>query len=387
MKIFFLDQTGKLAGAERVLLDLVKPHKQKCLVGLFEDGLFQELLTQQNTPVTVLARQPIEVKRESNLFQGISSLGQFVPLLLKTVKLSRNYDLIYANTPKAMVIGALASALSNRPFVYHLHDILTLEHFSATNRRLLVTLANRFAHKVIAVSQAAGNAFINAGGNADLVKVIYNGFEASKFQGYESQRDKVRQELDFADKFIVGHFCRLSPWKGQDILLKALTHCEGNIVAVFVGDALFGEKEYAAKLQQQVIDLDLTSRVKFLGFRRDVPRLMTGCDLVAHTSTAPEPASRVLVETMLSGKPLVASKNGGTMELVQEDKMGWLFPAGDSLALAQTIEERYQQPQHTAHIAIQAQTMASNLFKLEKNQQQITSLLQKVISDRQTKSL
>ncbi len=379
MKVLFLDQTGKLAGAERVLLDLVKPYKQECLVGLFEDGPFRELLAEQNTPVTVLARKPNEVKRESSLLQGVSSLGKFIPLLLKTIKLSRKYDLIYANTPKAMVIGALASALSDRPFVYHLHDILTPDHFSSTNRRLIVTLANRFASKIIAVSQAARNAFVEAGGKAELVEVIYNGFEPSKFQGYEPERDTVRQELGFDDKFIVGHFCRLSPWKGQDVLLKALTHCADDIVAVFVGDALFGEEEYAAQLQQQVKDLNLESRVKFLGFRRDVPRLMTGCDLVAHTSTSPEPASRVLVETMLSGKPLVASRIGGTTELVQEEKMGGLFPSGDPVALAKIINERYQQPEQTAKIAIQAKNMASSLFRLEKNQQEVTNLLSGVI--------
>lgn len=379
MKVLFLDQTGKLAGAERVLLDLVKPYQQECMVGLFEDGPFQELLTKQNTPVTVLARKPIEVKRESSLLQGISSLGKFIPLLLKIVNISRNYDLIYANTPKAMVIGALASALSDRPFVYHLHDILTPDHFSSTNRRLIITLTNRFASKVIAVSQAARNAFIEAGGKAELVEVIYNGFEPSQFQGYESQRDAVRQELDFEDKFIVGHFCRLSPWKGQDVLLEALNYCPDDVVALFVGDALFGEEEYVAQLKQQVKNLNLESRVKFLGFRRDVPRLMTGCDLVAHTSTSPEPASRVLVETMLSGKPLVASRNGGTTELVREDKMGWLFPSGDASALGKIINERHQQPEQTAKIAIQARAMASDMFKLEKNQQEVTKLLEEVI--------
>ena len=380
MKILFLDQTGKLAGAERVLLDIVKPYGANCLVGLFEDGAFRELLEKQNTPVTVLASKPIEVRRESSLLQGINSLGKFVPLLMKIVNLSRDYDIIYANTPKAMVIGALASAIAKRPFVYHLHDILTPEHFSSTNRRLLVTLANRFATEVIAVSQAAQEAFIAAGGKAELVKVIYNGFEAEKFQGFTAERDSVREELGFADKFVVGHFCRLSPWKGQDVLLKALSHCPEEVVAVFVGDALFGEEEYAARLQEQVKQLNLSHRVKFLGFRRDVPRLMTGCDLIAHTSTAPEPASRVLVETMLAGKPLIASRNGGTMELVEENKMGWLFPSGDDRALAEIIKRCYQQPEYTARMAASGQQMASDRFRLEKMLQQLDKTLQEVVT-------
>jgi glycosyltransferase involved in cell wall biosynthesis len=379
MKILFIDQTGQLAGAERVLLDIVKLYGENCLVGLFEDGPFRELLTQQNTPVAVLASKPIQVKRESSLLQGLSSLGKFIPLLLKVIKLSRNYDLIYANTPKAMVIGALASAFSDRPFVYHLHDILTPEHFSATNRRLIVTLANRFATKIIAVSQAAREAFIAAEGKAELVEVIYNGFQADKFQGYESERETIRQELGVADKFVIGHFCRLSPWKGQHVLLKALAHCPENTVAIFVGDALFGESEYVQELDEKIAQLGIEDRVKFLGFRCDVPRLMAGCDIIAHTSIAPEPASRVLVETMLAGKPLIASRNGGTVELVEENKMGWLFPPGDDLALAQIINKCQQEPEYTAQVAAAGQKIASDRFKLENTLQQVDRLLQEVL--------
>ena len=137
MKILFLDQSGKPAGAERVLLDIAKPYRHKCLVGLFENGSFKELLEKQNIPVQILAQQAIEVRRESNFLQSLTSVNIVIPLIIKAVQVSREYDLIYVNTPKAMVVGSVASLLTGRPLVYHLHDILTEEHFSKANRTLL----------------------------------------------------------------------------------------------------------------------------------------------------------------------------------------------------------------------------------------------------------
>ena len=92
-------------------------------------------------------------------------MGQLIPLVLKAAQLIRDCNLIYANTQKALVVGAMASLLSRRPLVYHLHDILSLEHFIATNLRLAVMLANRFASLVIANSKATQSAFVTAGGN------------------------------------------------------------------------------------------------------------------------------------------------------------------------------------------------------------------------------
>ena len=76
---------------------------------------------------------------------------------------------------------------------------------------------------------------------------------------------------------------------------------------LLVGDALFGEYEYLEQLHHQVKRLGLGDRVHFLGFRSDIPQLMSLCDLIAHTSTAPEPFGRVIVEGMLCGKPVVAA--------------------------------------------------------------------------------
>jgi glycosyltransferase involved in cell wall biosynthesis len=357
------------------LIDIAKPYRDRALVGLFADGSFKNLLQQNHIPVEVLTTQAIQVQKESNFIQGLKSLGQLIPLMTKVVKKAHEYDLIYANTQKALVVGAIASYFSGRPLVYHLHDILSPEHFSRTNLRIAVNLANSFASLVIANSQASKTAFIKAGGRQNIIQVVYNGFEPKTYQIDESTINKLQQDLGFAGKFIVGHFSRLAPWKGQHILIDAIAKCPPQVTAILVGDALFGEQNYVQQLHQQVAKLGLENRVKFLGFRSDIPQLMSACDLVTHTSTSPEPFGRVIVEAMLCQKPVVAAKAGGAMELVEHGLNGFLVTPGEPQELAQVITTCLQETEITATIAKNARITASERFNIATINQQIAQLL------------
>lgn len=379
MKILFVDQSGNLGGAELCLIDTAKPYRDSCLVGLFADGPFRDLLEQQYIPVQILGTQLIQVHKGSSLVQGLSSVSLLLPLVAQVVQISHEYDLIYANTQKALVVSALASFLSRRPLVYHLHDILSVDHFSKINRYIAVTLANRFASVVIANSKASQAAFVEAGGRLDITEVIYNGFEPELYWSNESNLSHLRQQLGGEGQFLVGHFSRLSPWKGQHVLIEALAHCPKDVVAILVGDALFGEQDYVQHLHQQVIALGLEERVRFLGFRSDIVQLMKVCDLITHTSTAPEPFGRVVVEAMLCGRPIVAAEAGGVIELVEQGLTGWLVPPGDPHKLAEVITTCRNQPEYTATIARQAQRQASQRFDLTAINQQISQLLERTV--------
>ncbi|MBV6621992.1 MAG: glycosyltransferase family 4 protein [Rivularia sp. (in: Bacteria)] len=377
MKILFLDQSGKPGGAELCLIDIAKPYQKNCLVGLFADGSFKDLLEKHDIPVEVLTNQAIQVKKESSLSQGLASMTQLAPLIAKVVKISRNYDLIYANTQKALVVAAIASFFSRRPLVFHLHDILSAEHFSKTNRTISVNLANR-ASLVIVNSQASKKAFIEAGGKAELVEIVYNGFEPQKYINNRIEINQVRKQLELEDKFIVGHFSRLAPWKGQHILIEALAKCPPEVTVILVGDALFGEQDYVKQLHQQIDSLQLQNRVKFLGFRNDIPLLMAACNLVAHTSTSPEPFGRVIVEAMLSGTPVVAAASGGAVELVESGVNGFLSTPGNPQELTEIIETCLSDKQKTDAIAQKAKDSASQRFHVANINQQIALLLQQL---------
>ncbi len=380
MKIFFLDQSSKLGGAELCLSDIAQPFSANSLVGVFTEGAFPDHLRQLNIPVKILAQQDLQVKKNSGVLAGLQNLGRLIPLVVTATQLSKGYDLIYANTQKALVVGAIASKLSGRPLVYHLHDIVSPDHFSATNRRIIVAMANQAA-LTIANSQASRDAFLAVGGRAERVRVVYNGFRPETYQTVETTQARMRRELGLEGKFVVGHFSRLAPWKGQHVLIDAIAQCPENVVALVVGDALFGEDAYVTQLNQQIQALNLQDRVKFLGFRSDIPALMGACDVVTHTSTAPEPFGRVIVEAMLCQRVPIASAAGGATELIDHGKTGWLCPPAQPQKLAELILNTYKQPEEAIAMATAAKTHASTTFNLDHTNQQIRELLNNMVAD------
>jgi glycosyltransferase involved in cell wall biosynthesis len=115
-----------------------------------------------------------------------------------------------------------------------------------------------------------------------------------------------------------------------------------------VGDALFGEQDYAAQLQQMVAALGLEGRVHFLGHRSDVPKLMQAVDAMVHPSIDPEPFGRTLVEAMLSGVPVIATDAGAAPDILERGRAGTLIPPADPRALAAAIASVLARPDQLA---------------------------------------
>lgn len=381
LKILFLDQSGRIGGAELSLGDIAKAYRDNCLVVLFQEGNFQQYLDSKSIPVITLTISPIKVRKKSNIWEILSSLKTIFQLIKTIFKLVHQYDLIYANTPKALVVGACVSLLSRRPLIYHLHDILSSDHFSWINRYVAVQLANHCTALVIANSQATQTAFIAVGGDPSKSAVVYNGFEVQKYRVSLSNLSQLKKELGLEKKFIIGHFSRLSPWKGQHLLLMALVQCPQEVAVIFVGDDLFSEEYYQTYLLKLVKELGLKERVKFLGFQNNVIPWMQLCDLITHTSILPEPLGRVIIEAMLCGKPVIASNAGGATELIEQYQTGWLVAPGNAEKLAQMIINIQNNLPMAKAIATTAQIQASQKFDLETINQQIIGLIEQTITN------
>jgi glycosyltransferase involved in cell wall biosynthesis len=375
MRILFLDQSGKPGGAELVLLDLAQHFKADCLVGLFVDGSFRQMLADRQIPVEILHHETIAVNKDSGLWRGIQSLKQLLPMMQRVIQLAQTYDIIYANTQKALVLGTIVSKITGKPLVYHLHDIVSDDHFSAFNKRLIILCAKQ-AKLIMTNSQASRDAFIAAGGQTNNLAVVDCGFDLNQYTNLQTQAQQIRQELNLAGKFAIGHFSRLSPWKGQHLLIEALKNTPENTVALLVGDALFGETTYVEQLHQQVQQLGLSDRVHFLGFRHDIAALMSACDLVTHTSTAPEPFGRVIIEAMLCETPVIAADAGGASELIDHEQTGWLSQPGDIPALVNNIQACYHQSADERNALIQsAKTFSQQRFQLDIMNSRVAQLL------------
>jgi glycosyltransferase involved in cell wall biosynthesis len=379
VKLLFLDQTAELGGAELSLFSEVTNLPHVSLVLLFEDGAFREMLALAGVNVAVIPASPgaMTVRREAGMLTVFFALPAVLRLVLTVAKRAKAYDIIYANSQKAFVVGIFAAVLARRPLVWRLRDVLSADHFSATLRRIVVLLANWKAARVIANSVATGKAFAAVGGNVAKVSVAYPGIDEAPFSSTSASAiATIRAEINAGNAPLIGVFGRLSLWKGQAVFIDAIARLPGAI-GVIVGGPLFGHEEFAAELTEKVVALGLESRIRFLGFRADIPALMSAMDIIVHSSIAPEPFGRVVVEGMLAGKPVVASAAGGVLEILEHGKTGWLYEPSNPDALANVLQAVLDDQVLASTIAKAGQLHARQTFTVAATVKQIEAALLK----------
>jgi glycosyltransferase involved in cell wall biosynthesis len=383
--ILFLDQSGELGGAELCLADLAEFCRERCAVLLFQDGPFAELLRSRKVSV-IVATLPAVAFRASKAAGVVAYLTAFpgmALLIYRAMGSAKDFGLLYANTAKALVVAAAVAFLLRKQFCFHLHDILDADHFSAMNRRLIVILANR-AQAVVTNSKATAEAYKRAGGKNRRLRVIPNGFKPFH-AGREDETLTTGSRRKSPPKIpaIVGLFGRIARWKGQHIFLKALAEIP-EVRGLIVGEALFTAEDhrYGQELRQLAAELKITDRIQFAGFCPDVLPLLLSVDVVAHCSISPEPFGRVIVEAMLAGRPVIATRAGGPTEIVTDNQTGLLVEPGDPHALAAAIQRLLEDRQLAARIGRAGKREAEERFRLDRILQQWAACIEEVISVR-----
>lgn len=342
-RVLFVNHAASIGGGELSLLDIAADWADSGEMVLLEDGPYADRLRQRGVPVHVASSggRAMKVTRGAGVLSAVTAIPGVLRVVRSMYHRARHADVIYAGSQKAMVVAALTGWFTGTPVIWHLRDILTASHFSRLNRTLAVLFSHLFLSRVICNSRATRRAFVDAGGPETKAVVIHNGIDPAPFQSRRGEeRSALRERLGLPVKpRLVGVFSRLSAWKGQDVLVEALGHLPG-VHALIVGDAIFAPDEpYKKKLLAQVRHADLEDRVHFLGFRDDIPQLMHAVDVVAHTSSQPEPFGRVIVEGMLAGRPVVATRAGGAIELIEDGHTGILVQPGSADDLARGIQE------------------------------------------------
>jgi glycosyltransferase involved in cell wall biosynthesis len=374
MKILYVDQTGQLGGGELAILPWLRAHSEGAHVVLFEDGPFRPLIEECGIPVDVFALDTLKgVRRESGVKSILSALPAFASLRGRLASLAVGFDLLYANSQKAFLLAAL-SQRRGQPLIWHLRDILTAEHFSPILRKLAIFAGNRYASVIIANSNATAESFVAAGGLRHKVRVVHDGIDPRPFDSITPEAiAALRKEIGSESSPMIGIFGRLSPWKGQHILLEAISAIPG-AHAVLIGDALFGESAYAEGLKLRANQPDIAGRVHFLGFRRDIPALMQAMDIIVHASTSPEPFGLVIVEGMLARKPVIATRAGGAIEIIQEGESGMLVTPGSISELRTAMERLLPDPAATERLSRDGRRRAE-MFSLDALFQGISTVI------------
>jgi glycosyltransferase involved in cell wall biosynthesis len=155
-------------------------------------------------------------------------------------------------------------------------------------------------------------------------------------------RAEIRRSLQTdPGEVVIFSASRFEPWKGHRQLLRALGRLReiaGWTLWIAGSAQRPHEEHYAAELRADVARLELGTRVRFLGQRRDVPSLMRAADVFCQPNEGPEPFGIVFAEALLSEIPVVTVNLGGAPEIVA-DTCGRLVPAGNVEALATALQQ------------------------------------------------
>ncbi len=336
--VLFVSHAAEMGGAEQGLIDLACHFgPERCEVLLLADGGLRQMLEGRHVRVRVLPARArvLGVRRAGSALRALAAVPDALTLAVRLAAAAKGHRVIYANSQKAALIAMVAGVIARRPVIWHLHDILSAEHFGLLQRRVMAVLATPLTRAVIVVSAAARAAFVASGGSARRVRLIHNGIDPRPYSGLSAlPRDELRSALGLPPGPLVGLFGRITEWKGQRVLIEALALLP-EVRALIVGSPFFGEQAEEAYLKALAARLGVSGRVTFMGHRADGPRLMRAVDLVVHCSTAPEPFGRVIVEGLIAGSPVLAAEGGACREIMGQSD--WVATPGDPRALADAI--------------------------------------------------
>lgn len=191
--------------------------------------------------------------------------------------------------------------------------------------------------------------------------LIPNGIPVERYNNPTVSRTNWRLAEGFDDEAVLFvSIGRLDPQKNHTLLLKAFAEgpaaTDPHSHLLIVGEGLL-----RPILEQQAITLGLSHRVRFLGFRTDIPEVLAAADVFVLSSDY-EGNPLVIMEAMAAGKPVIATAVGGVPELVEHDRTGILVQSGDVQALAAAMKRFLKNAPERIAMGMQGALKAKELF-------------------------
>jgi glycosyltransferase involved in cell wall biosynthesis len=343
LRIGILDHTARLGGGEIALLNLAKSidHSRFDLtVILFSDGQLREKLQQHGIKTLIVPLDPrIGDARKDNLGGGllgrlgaVAGMAGFIRRLSRELK-QNNIDIVHTNSLKSDILGGLAGRLAGIPVIWHIRDRIADDYLPRSVATVFRVLTRIIPKRVVTNSYATLSTLrLRRPGDMTVWKnpkfsVVHDGTEVNPLPSFAADPNTL----------VVGLVGRISPWKGQDVFLRAISLMRAQCPAAkfqIIGSAMFCEARYDKEIRELSTSLGLDDVVVFMGFRSDVPDLVDRMDLLVHASTIGEPFGQVILEGMAAGKAVVATRGGGVPEFVTDGTTGLLVPMGDPQAMA-----------------------------------------------------
>lgn len=363
---YFTDTIG-FGGAEQALLTLI--------AGLKRDEWHPLLIYHPATGIAPLIKQAQEldvdlwpVPRMPDGWVGASRVLRFARALRARRPAVFHAHLTWPLACKFGLIGAILARVPAIVATVQLYLEFPINRSILTQQRLIIWAAGRY----IAVSRDTAQRLIQKlHWPIGKVQVIHNGVAFHPIDARSSSI--VHQQLAEGDRPIVLTVARLDEQKGHRYLIEA---------AAQVPEAQFvmaGDGPLRTVLEAQVQALGLQQRITFLGYREDIPDLLAACDVFVLPSLY-EGLPLSILEALAAGKPIIATRIGGTDEVVIDGETGLLVPPADPATLATAIRSVLRDSTLACRLSAAGQRCVEQGFSATSMIQQVTAVYAELLA-------
>ena len=337
-KILLLHSSNDMYGASRIVLqviDILIKAKYEVFVILPYEGVLNKIITDKGASCSVynlgvFRKKYMNLRGLYNRFLKIKKAkNQIVNYIDK-----QRIDLLYTST-SVIISGGLAAKKSGIPSISHVHEIPTSNKLYEIFSGLFLRY---FSKTVIVVSNSVAKHWQPYLKRNQLFKV-YNGIIFPFTNASFNTKSETVQNIT------VTSIARLIPYKGHKYFIevaKELIKLNDQYQFLIVGDTFSGYESYEEELKILVSENDLHQNIHFLGYRSDVQAILAKTDLFFHPSIAPDPLPTVLFEAIKMKVPLVATKLGGAVEILDNGNCGLLVPHNNEIIAADLINDYFE---------------------------------------------
>jgi L-malate glycosyltransferase len=357
-KVLFLVDTLELGGTETQMVQLairLQARGHRIIVGCLHPG---------GVLAESLYRAGIRVVEFPKIGSLLSVQGLYQMLRLTQYLRRSQFDVMHAHDLWANLMGVPCAYLAGtRVIISSQRDLGHLSWYTPIRTKVIRKI-HRLANRVVANSTAVRDILVkNFRVPTEHVQVVRNGVDIEKFERVQADKRKIFPGLQDDARLALVVANMRSTVKGHSDLIKAAKRICGEVPEIrFV---LVGEGEERTKLEQQVRDAGLANHFVFLGGRQDIPELLACAELSILPSRA-EGLPNVILEAMAAGLPVIATRVGGTPEIIEDGVSGLLVPSQDPYALGEAILALLRDRNKAARIGRTAQERIRASFSFER---------------------
>ena len=339
---YFAGTHGDWGGASRVLFTTLR---------LLDRQRFEPivLLTREGPATELLKEMDIRYEIWGDMLE-FSSITGYSNRIFKTYAwLSREkIDVIHVNRATGWRPAEyLAAKLRMTPIITHFHTAVTQ---AAPYTRMSTVIA--------AVSQYVANASKTQG---IPVEVIHNSVNIEQF----SCGKDIRRELGIdSDDVVVMFAGQIKRIKGVDNFIKMAARLKGeNVRFLIAGECRGGAGRQDAYTQDELQhEISIDPRIKYLGYRTDMPDIYRSSDIVVMPSRWEEPFGLIITESGAASRPIVATRVGGIPEVIKDKETGFIVDPEDVEQMARTVQKLIDSPIMRSKIGSAARQLVEKEF-------------------------